>query len=125
MLQAEFAGRLISKSGGPDMLNTKVPPASHCVERQMWKLELLRRPTAQIVQSHAKDEHEMPEKNAVIADGDRMKYWDKTGALGEGFWGSLFGSVFFAIPGLRPLLVAGLLWIGPSRTSGKSRPSTR
>jgi hypothetical protein len=42
-----------------------------------------------------------------------MKYWGKTGAFWGGFWGLLFGSAFFAIPGLGPVLVAGPLvaWI--------------
>ena len=39
--------------------------------------------------------------------GDRMKYWGKTGAFWGGFWGLLFGSAFFAIPGIGPVLVAG------------------
>src|SRR5271163_163267 len=45
--------------------------------------------------------------------GDRMKYWGKAGAFWGGFWGLLFGSAFFAIPGLGPVLVAGPLvgWI--------------
>jgi len=45
--------------------------------------------------------------------GDRMKYWGKVGAFWGGFWGLLFGSAFFAIPGLGPILVAGPLvaWI--------------
>jgi hypothetical protein len=45
--------------------------------------------------------------------GDRMKYWGKTGAFWGGFWGLLFGSAFFAIPGLGAVLVAGPLvaWI--------------
>jgi len=45
--------------------------------------------------------------------GDRMKYWGKIGAFWGGFWGLLFGSAFFAIPGLGPILVAGPLvaWI--------------
>jgi hypothetical protein len=41
--------------------------------------------------------------------GDRMKYWGKTGAFWGGFWGLLFGSAFFAIPGIGPILVAGPL----------------
>ena len=32
--------------------------------------------------------------------GDGMKYWGKTGTLCRGFWGLLFESAFFAIPGL-------------------------
>jgi hypothetical protein len=45
--------------------------------------------------------------------GDRMKYWGKTGAFWGGFWGLLFGSAFFAISGIGPILVAGPLvaWI--------------
>jgi uncharacterized membrane protein len=45
--------------------------------------------------------------------GDRMKYWGKAGAFWGGFWGLLFGSAFFAIPGIGPVLVAGPLvaWI--------------
>ena len=46
-------------------------------------------------------------------NGDRMKYWGKAGAFWGGFWGLLFGSAFFAIPGIGPVLVAGPLvaWI--------------
>ena len=45
--------------------------------------------------------------------GDRMKSWGKTGAFWGGIWGLLFGSAFFLIPGVGPLLVAGPLvgWI--------------
>jgi uncharacterized membrane protein len=45
--------------------------------------------------------------------GDRVKAWGKTGAFWGGLWGFLFGSAFFWIPGLGPLLVAGPLvsWI--------------
>ena len=45
--------------------------------------------------------------------GDRMKYWGKLGAFWGGFWGLLFGSAMFAIPGIGPILVAGPLvtWI--------------
>src|ERR1700722_17426605 len=41
--------------------------------------------------------------------GDRMKYWAK----GGGFWGLLFRSAFFMIPGLGPILAAGqvVAWI--------------
>lgn len=55
------------------------------------------------------DEHVVGYYNA----GDRMKYWGKTGAFWGGFWGLLFGSAMFAIPGLGPILVAGPLvaWI--------------
>lgn len=39
--------------------------------------------------------------------GDRMRYWGKVGAFWGGFWGLLFGSAFFMIPGLGPILAAG------------------
>jgi uncharacterized membrane protein len=39
--------------------------------------------------------------------GDRMKYWGANGALWGGFWGLLFGSAYFYIPGIGPLLMAG------------------
>lgn len=41
--------------------------------------------------------------------GDRMKYWGKLGAFWGGIWSVLFGSAFFLIPGLGPLMVAGPL----------------
>ena len=55
------------------------------------------------------DEHVVGYYNA----GDRMKYWGKMGAFWGGFWGLLFGSAVFSIPGLGPILVAGPLvaWI--------------
>ena len=45
--------------------------------------------------------------------GDRMKSWGKTGAFWGGLWGLMFGSGFFLIPGIGPLLAAGPLvgWI--------------
>jgi len=45
--------------------------------------------------------------------GDRMKAWGKTGAFWGGMWGMLFGSAFFWVPGVGPLVVAGPLvsWI--------------
>jgi uncharacterized membrane protein len=55
------------------------------------------------------DEHVVGYYNA----GDRMKYWGKLGGFWGGVWGLLFGSAFFLIPGVGPLLVAGPLvgWI--------------
>ena len=45
--------------------------------------------------------------------GDRMMHWGKMGAFWGGFWGLLFGSAFFMIPGLGPILAAGpvVAWI--------------
>jgi len=51
------------------------------------------------------DEHVVGYYNA----GDRMMYWGKLGAFWGGFWGLLFGSAFFWVPGIGPLLVAGPL----------------
>jgi hypothetical protein len=58
---------------------------------------------------HHTDEHVVGYYNA----GDRMKYWGKRGAFWGGIWGLLFGSAFFLVPGVGPLLVAGPLvgWI--------------
>jgi uncharacterized membrane protein len=55
------------------------------------------------------DEHVVGYYNA----GDRMKYWGKVGAFWGGFWGLLFGSAFFWVPGIGQILVAGPLvaWI--------------
>lgn len=45
--------------------------------------------------------------------GDRMKLWGKRGAFWGGFWGLLFGSALFVVPGVGPLIVFGPLvsWI--------------
>ena len=45
--------------------------------------------------------------------GDRMLYWGKVGAFWGGFWGLLFGSGLFLVPGLGPILAAGPIvgWI--------------
>ena len=55
------------------------------------------------------DEHVVGYYNA----GDRMKHWGKMGAFWGWIWGCLFGSAFFFIPGIGPLLVAGplVVWI--------------
>ncbi|MGP0075741.1 MAG: general stress protein [Bryobacteraceae bacterium] len=60
-----------------------------------------------------KDSHTDEHVVGYYNTGDRMKYWGKVGAFWGGFWGLLFGSAFFAIPGLGPILVAGPLvaWI--------------
>jgi hypothetical protein len=60
-----------------------------------------------------KDYHTDEEVIGYYNTGDRMKSWGKTGAFWGGIWGLLFGSAFFFVPGLGPLLVAGPLvaWI--------------
>jgi uncharacterized membrane protein len=60
-----------------------------------------------------KDTHTDEHAVGYYNNGDRMKYWGKTGAFWGGFWGLLFGSAFFAIPGIGPVLMAGpvVAWI--------------
>src|ERR1700677_4485840 len=61
----------------------------------------------------AKDMHTDEQVVGYYNTGDRMKHWGKVGAFWGGFWGLLFGSALFAIPGVGPILVAGPLvaWI--------------
>jgi hypothetical protein len=61
----------------------------------------------------AKDTHTDEHVVGYYSSGDRMKYWGEMGAFWGGFWGLLFGSAAFMIPGIGPLLVAGPLvsWI--------------
>jgi uncharacterized membrane protein len=60
-----------------------------------------------------KDTHTNEHVVGYYNTGDRMKHWGTTGAFWGGFWGLLFGSAFFAIPGIGPILVAGPLvtWV--------------
>ena len=60
-----------------------------------------------------KDPHTDEHVVGYYNTGDRMKRWGKTGAFWGGFWGLLFGSAFFAIPGIGPVLAAGpvVAWI--------------
>ena len=60
-----------------------------------------------------KDYHTEQQVVGYYNAGDRMKRWGSSGAFWGGFWGMLFGSAFFAIPGLGPILVAGpmVAWI--------------
>jgi hypothetical protein len=61
----------------------------------------------------SKDSHTDEHAVGYYNTGDRMKYWGKMGAFWGGFWGLLFGSAFFAIPGIGPVLAAGpvVAWI--------------
>jgi hypothetical protein len=45
--------------------------------------------------------------------GNRMKVWGGAGAFWGGMWGLLFGSTFFWVPGVGPLMLAGpiVAWI--------------
>ncbi|MHB1300728.1 MAG: general stress protein [Burkholderiales bacterium] len=60
-----------------------------------------------------KDYHTEEHVVGYYNTGDRMKVWGKLGAFWGGFWGLLFGSGFFFIPGIGPLVVFGPLvgWI--------------
>ena len=60
-----------------------------------------------------KDTHTDEQVVGYYNSGDRMKRWGKMGAYWGGFWGLLFGSAFFAIPGIGPVLAAGTVvaWI--------------
>jgi uncharacterized membrane protein len=60
-----------------------------------------------------RDQHTDEHVIGYYNTGDRMKCWGKTGAFWGGIWGLLFGSAFFLVPGVGPLLVAGPLvgWI--------------
>lgn len=60
-----------------------------------------------------KDYHTEEHVVGYYTTGDRMAYWGKLGAFWGGFWGLLFGSAFFWVPGIGQLLVAGPLvtWI--------------
>jgi uncharacterized membrane protein len=60
-----------------------------------------------------KDYHTEEHVVGYYNTGDRMKVWGKLGAFWGGFWGFLFGSAMFFIPGIGPLIVFGPLvgWI--------------
>jgi len=60
-----------------------------------------------------KDYHTDEQVVGYYNAGDRMKYWGKLGAFWGGFWGLLFGSAFFWVPAIGPVLVGGPLvaWI--------------
>ena len=60
-----------------------------------------------------KDYHTEEHAVGYYNTGDRMLYWGELGVFWGGFWALLFGSAFFWVPGMGPLLVAGPLvaWI--------------
>jgi uncharacterized membrane protein len=61
----------------------------------------------------SKDYQTHEEAVGYYTTGDRMKAWGKNGAFWGGLWSLLFGSAFFLIPGIGPLLAAGPIvgWI--------------
>jgi len=60
-----------------------------------------------------KDYHSDEHVVGYYNTGDRMRYWGKLGAFWGGLWGLLFGSAFFLIPGIGPIVVGGPIvsWI--------------
>ena len=54
-----------------------------------------------------KDYHTDEHVVGYYTTGDRMMYWGKLGAFWGGFWGLLFGSAFFWVPGVGPLRRGG------------------
>ena len=60
-----------------------------------------------------KDYHSEEHVIGFYNAGDRMKFWGKRGAFWGGFWGMLFGSGLFLIPGIGHIMVLGPLvtWI--------------
>jgi hypothetical protein len=76
-----------------------------------------------------RDDHMQEHVVGYYNTGDRMQYWGRLGAFWSGLWEFLFGSGFFWVPGVGPLLVAGPLvtWIvaaleGAVITGGLSAP---
>jgi uncharacterized membrane protein len=60
-----------------------------------------------------KDYHTDEHVVGYYTTGERMKYWGRNGAFWGGIWGLLFGSAFFIIPGIGPIVAAGpiIAWI--------------
>lgn len=56
-----------------------------------------------------RDYHSEEDVVGYYNSGERMKYWGKQGAFWGGIWGLFFGSAFFWIPAVGPLIVAGPL----------------
>src|ERR1017187_10385168 len=68
-----------------------------------------------------KDYHTDEQVVGYYNTGDRMKYWGKLGAFWGGIWGMLFGSAFFAIPGIGPILEIGPLVAWNDEESGSEQ----
>jgi hypothetical protein len=60
-----------------------------------------------------KDYHTEEDVVGYYTAGDRMKTWGVRGAFWGGIWSLLFGSAFFFLPGIGPVLAAGpvVVWI--------------
>jgi hypothetical protein len=88
---------------GVAVLNTHAEAEEAVKELQRSGFELKK--LSIVGKDYHTEEHVVGYYNA----GDRMKYWGKMGAFWGGLWGILFGSAFFLIPGLGPIIVAGPL----------------
>jgi hypothetical protein len=92
-----------NENAGIAILNTHVEAENAVKELQragfdMKKLSIV-----------GKDYHTEEHVVGYYNTGERMSYWGKLGAFWGGLWGILFGSAFFLIPGIGPLVVAGPL----------------
>jgi len=94
---------MAKKNVGVAILNTHDEAESAVKELQRSGFELKK---LSIV---GKDYHTEEHVVGYYNTGDRMKYWGKLGAFWGGLWGILFGSAFFFIPGIGPVVVAGPL----------------
>ena len=52
-----------------------------------------------------KNEHTEESVVGYYNTGDRIKAWGKTGAFWGGLWGLMFGTAFFFIPGIGPVVI--------------------
>ena len=66
-----------------------------------------------------KDYHSEENVIGYYNTGDRMATWGKFGLFWGWIWGLLFGSAFFLIPGIGPVMVGG-----PSGKLSRWRPRT-
>jgi hypothetical protein len=89
------------------VFNTHIEAESSIKELQQAGFDMKR--LSIVGKDYHTEEHVVGYYNA----GDRMALWGKRGAFWGGFWGLLFGSALFVIPGVGPLVVFGPLvgWI--------------
>jgi len=76
----------------------------------------------------AKNPHAEEHVVGFYNTGDRMKAWGASGAFWGAIWSLLFGTAFFAIPGIGPLLVAGPLvaaMVGALESADRGRRGER
>lgn len=92
-----------NKNAGVVVLNTHTEAENAVKELQKSGFDLKK---LSIV---GKDYHTEENVIGYYNAGDRMQYWGKLGAFWGGLWGILFGSAFFLVPGLGPIVVAGPL----------------